>query len=131
VIIAFGAFRSPLVVFAIPVAVLTGMAFAAPIAAFAATQDRMDKFNAVFRFGITPLFLFSGTFFPVEQLPALIQPLAWVTPLWHGVSLCRELALGTIGANPLLDLVHLAVLLAFAGGGIVATMWTFRRRLVK
>ncbi len=42
-----------------------------------------------------PLFLFSGTFFPVSQLPALLQPLAYVTPLWHGVDLCRTLALGT------------------------------------
>ena len=50
--------------------VLTGLAFAAPIMAFCATQKTPEKFNAVFRFGITPLFLFSGTFFPVESLPA-------------------------------------------------------------
>jgi lipooligosaccharide transport system permease protein len=131
VMVAFGAVLSPLVVLAIPVAALTGMAFSAPIAAFAATQDRMDKFNAIFRFGITPLFLFSGTFFPIEQLPAFLQPLAWVTPLWHGVELCRSLSLGTIGADPVMALVHLAVLLLFAGGGLVATLWTFRRRLVK
>jgi lipooligosaccharide transport system permease protein len=131
VMVVFGATRSPLVIFAIPVAALTGMAFSAPIAAFAASQDRMDKFNALFRFGITPLFLFSGTFFPVEQLPAFLQPLAWVTPLWHGVELCRGLSLGTIGADPLLDFVHLLVLVAFAGGGTLATVVTFRRRLVK
>jgi lipooligosaccharide transport system permease protein len=131
VMVLFGAARSPLVALAIPVATLTGMAFAGPIAAFAATQDRMDKFNAIFRFGITPLFLFSGTFFPIEQLPAFVQPLAWVTPLWHGVSLARGLALGTITDEPLLALVHLAVLLLFAGGGIAAALWTFRRRLVK
>jgi lipooligosaccharide transport system permease protein len=131
VMVAFGAVRSPLVVLAIPVAALTGMAFSAPIAAFAATQDRMDKFNAIFRFGITPLFLFSGTFFPIEQLPAFLQPLAWVTPLWHGVELCRSLSLGTIGADPVLALVHLAVLLLFAGGGLLWTLYTFRQRLVK
>ena len=34
---------------------------------------------------MTPLMLFSGTFFPVSQLPAWLQPVAWVTPLWHGV----------------------------------------------
>lgn len=131
VMVAFGAARSPLVVFSIPVAVLTGMAFSAPIAAFAATQDRMDNFSAIFRFGITPLFLFSGTFFPVEQLPAYLQPIAWVTPLWHGVELCRDLSLGTIGADPLMALVHLVVLLVFVCGGILATLMTFRRRLVK
>ena len=70
VIVAFGAAMSPLIVLAIPVGVLTGLAFAAPIMAFCATQKTPDRFNAVFRFGITPLFLFSGTFFPVESLPA-------------------------------------------------------------
>ena len=60
---------SPLVVLAIPAGVLTGMAFAAPIAAFSATQKTPIKFNALFRFVITPLFLFSGTFFPVSSLP--------------------------------------------------------------
>jgi lipooligosaccharide transport system permease protein len=131
VIVAFGAARSPLIVLAIPVAMLTGMAFSAPIAAFASTQDEMTKFNAVFRFGITPLFLFSGTFFPIEQLPAFIQPLAWITPLWHGVDLARALSLGTVGEAPLLALAHLLVLLAFIVAGVLAALWTFRRRLVK
>ena len=70
-----------------------GLAFAAPIAAFSATQRTPDKFDALFRFGITPLFLFSGTFYPVESLPIVLQPLAWITPLWHGVALaaaCRS-----------------------------------------
>ena len=52
---------------AIPAAVLTGMAFAGPIAAFAATQKTPDRFSTIFRFGITPLFLFSGTFFPITH----------------------------------------------------------------
>ena len=47
---------------------------------------------------VTPLFLFSGTFFPVTQLPPVLRWIAYVTPLWHGVALCRGLALGTIGA---------------------------------
>src|SRR5687767_5942088 len=127
----FGAARSPLIVLAIPVATLTGMAFSAPIAAFAATQDEMTKFNAVFRFGITPLFLFSGTFFPIEQMPAFVQPIAWITPLWHGVDLARSLSLGTVGDAPLLALAHLLVLLAFLAGGLAAALVTFRRRLVK
>ena len=71
VIIAFGAAavaaRSS---FAIPAAVLTGMAFATPIAAFATTQYNPNKFNAIFRFGILPLFLFSGTFYPISNLPS-------------------------------------------------------------
>ena len=73
VIVLFGAAQSPLIVLAIPAAVLTGMAFAAPIAAFSATQKTPSKFAAIFRFGITPLFLFSGTFFPIE-LAAGVAP---------------------------------------------------------
>jgi lipooligosaccharide transport system permease protein len=129
VTLLFGAVRSPLAVLAIPVATLTGLAFATPIVAFAATQKTMNKFSYLFRFGITPLFLFSGTFFPIEQLPAAIQPLAWLTPLYHGVALCRALALGTIGADPAIALVHLAVLIGFIVAGLVATMLTFEHRL--
>src|SRR4051794_41188496 len=69
----FGAIKSPLAVFAIPAGVLTGLAFAAPIAAFAATQRRPDMFSNIFRFGVTPLFLLSGTFFPIESLPNWLQ----------------------------------------------------------
>ena len=90
VIVAFGASRSPLIVLAIPAAVLTGLAFATPIMAFTATQRTPDRFAAMFRFGITPLFLFSGTFYPIESLPAFLQPIAWISPLWHGVDACRD-----------------------------------------
>src|SRR5438876_4782768 len=127
----FGAAASPLILLAIPAAVLTGMAFATPIAAFSATQRTPEKFNAVFRFGITPLFLFSGTFFPISNLPATIQPIAWLSPLWHGVELSRALALGTISQAPLLALAHVAVLAAI----VVAGMWwafrTVEARLVR
>ncbi|MEA2608127.1 MAG: lipooligosaccharide transport system permease protein, partial [Chloroflexota bacterium] len=131
VIVLFGAAASPLVVLAIPAAVLTGMAFAAPIAAFSATQKTPDRFAAIFRFGITPLFLFSGTFFPLNSLPAFLQPLAWLTPLYHGVALARGLSLGTIGADPLFALVHLLALLAFIAVGTLLTIRTVERRLVR
>lgn len=127
----FGAAASPLIVLAIPAAVLTGMAFAGPIAAFSATQRTVEKFNAVFRFGITPLFLFSGTFFPVESLPTFLQVVAWFTPLYHGVALCRELALGTAAEEPLLMLAHTAILVAFAAVGAWATVRMFERKLVR
>ena len=131
VIVLFGAAASPLVVLAIPAAVLTGMAFAAPIAAFSATQRTPDRFSWIFRFGITPLFLFSGTFFPLASLPAVLQPLAWLTPLYHGVALTRGLSLGTIGADPLFALVHLAALLAFLVVGTWAFLRTIERRLIR
>ena len=129
VTVLFGAVTGPTAVLAVPAALLTGLAFAAPIAAFSATQKDANGFNALFRFGVIPLFLFSGTFFPVAQLPALLQPLAYVTPLWHGVDLCRSLALGT--AEPAMTLVHLAYLGTMTAVGVAAALVTFRRRLVR
>ena len=122
VIVLFGAAASPLVVLAIPAAVLTGLAFAAPIAAFSATQRTPDRFSNIFRFGITPLFLFSGTFFPLTSLPAFLQPLAWLTPLYHGVALTRGLSLGTIVSDPVFAVVHLVALLAFIAAGTWALL---------
>ena len=131
VIVLFGAATSPLIVLAIPAAALTGMAFAAPIAAFAATQRTPDRFNAIFRFGITPLFLFSGTFYPVESLPTFLQPLAWITPLYHGVALARGLSLGTIGQAPGIAAIHLLVLLGFIAVGTWFAIRTIDARLVR
>jgi len=131
IIVLFGAAGSPLVVLAIPAAVLTGMAFAAPIAAFAATQRTPDRFSTIFRFGITPLFLFSGTFFPLNSLPAFLQPLAWLTPLYHGVALTRGLSLGTVVDDPVVALVHMVALIGFIAVGTWALLQTMERRLVR
>jgi lipooligosaccharide transport system permease protein len=125
----FGAVTSPLTLLAWPAAVLTGLAFGAPMAAFTATQKTESAFPTIFRFVITPLFLFSGTFFPIEQLPDAIEPVAWLTPLFHGVTLTRSLALGH-DLDPLRLGIHLAVLLAIVGVSLAVAMRTFHRRLV-
>jgi lipooligosaccharide transport system permease protein len=131
VIVLFGAATSPLIVLAIPAAVLTGMAFAAPIAAFSATQKTPIKFNSLFRFVITPLFLFSGTFFPVSSLPPLLQSIAWLTPLYHGVALTRGLSLGTISEDPLAAAVDVVFLSAFVIVGTILAIRTIGARLVR
>ena len=127
VMASFGAITSPWVLAAVPVAVLTGLAFAAPIEAWAITVSKDTSFALVFRFGMIPLFLFSGTFFPVTQLPVWIRPLAYVTPLWHGVALCRALSLGTATLGG--ALVHVGYLTALAAVSIVVGNRTYRRRL--
>jgi lipooligosaccharide transport system permease protein len=127
VMAAFGAITSPWVLAAVPVAVLTGLAFAAPVEAWAITVSKDTSFALVFRFGMIPLFLFSGTFFPVTQLPVWIRPLAYVTPLWHGVALCRSLSLGTATLGG--AVVHLGYLAALAAVSIVVGNRTYRRRL--
>jgi lipooligosaccharide transport system permease protein len=127
VITAFGAVESPFGILAIPVTVLVGLSFAGPIAAWAAHAQNEASFVAIFRFVILPMFLFSGTFFPISSLPTPLEVIAWLTPLWHGVTLCRDLTLGTMGWS---DLGHLAYLLAFVTAGLLAARWTYTRRLV-
>jgi lipooligosaccharide transport system permease protein len=123
----FGAVHMPLVLAAIPAAVLTGLAFSAPIIAFAATLDKGANFNALFRFIITPLFLFSGVFFPVSRLPKLLQTVAAFTPLFHGVELTRGLALQTIGRSE--ALVHVGYLVTLLTLGTAVAVWAFVRKL--
>jgi lipooligosaccharide transport system permease protein len=124
---AFGAIQSPWMIAALPVAVLTGLAFATPIEAWAVTRTRDTSFAMIFRFGMIPLFLFSGTFFPVTQLPGWLQPIAYLTPLWHGVSLCRALNLGTADLGQVV--IDVAYLAALAAAGLLAGNRTYRRRL--
>jgi len=111
----------------IPAGVLTGMAFAAPLAAFAATQDSEGGFTLIFRLGIVPLFLFSGVFFPISSLPGWLRLVAYVTPLWNGVDLCRRLTLGSSSAPEVA--LHVAYLGAVALAGVAAARVTYRRRL--
>jgi lipooligosaccharide transport system permease protein len=127
VIAAFGAVESPLGVLAIPVTVLVGLSFSAPMAAWAAHAQNEVSFVAIFRFVVLPMFLFSGTFFPISSLPTPLEVLAWITPLWHGVTLCRDLTLGTVSVG---DLGHLVYLLCFVTAGLVAARITYRKRLV-
>jgi lipooligosaccharide transport system permease protein len=125
---AFGAIRSGWAAACLPVAVLTGLAFAAPLDAFAVTREKTDQsFNVIFRFGMIPLFLFSGTFFPITQLPAWLRPIAYATPLWHGVALCRALSLGYADLAGALG--HIGYLVAITVIGLVAGQLTYRRRL--
>lgn len=127
VAVAFGGLALPAVGPVAAAGVLLGLAFSAPILAYAATLQANGNFNVMFRFVITPLFLFSGVFVPVDRLPAFLQVLAWATPLFHGVELVRGVALGTLswpGA-----FVHVAYLLVVTGVGTAVALKTFARRL--
>ena len=128
VITAFGAVSSPLGILAIPVTVLVGLSFSLPIAAWAAHTETEVSFVAIFRFVILPMFLFSGTFFPISSLPAPLEVIAYLTPLWHGVTLCRDLTLGDVELWS--DLLHLGYLLMCCAGGLALARMTYRRRLV-
>lgn len=122
VIAAFGGLGSAWGLLALPVALLTGMAASAPVCAVAVGLDNDAGFSMIFRFGVIPAFLFSGAFFPVSQLPNWIEWLAYVSPLWHGVELSRDLSLSTVEVLPALG--NLAYLAAWFG---VGTWFAVRR----
>jgi lipooligosaccharide transport system permease protein len=124
----FGSFGSWWVLLCLPITVLTGMAFAVPVFAFSAKQESDGGFNILFRFIMTPLFLFSGVFFPIDQLPAVIRPIAWIMPLWHGVDANRSLALGSPDVAGVLG--HTAYLVVAIVIGALLARRSFTKRLV-
>jgi lipooligosaccharide transport system permease protein len=124
---AFGLIRSAWAAGLLPAAVLLGVAFAAPVAAWSVTLTTPTPMNYLFRFGSVPLMLFSGTFFPVGSLPGWLRPVAYATPLWHGVALCRGLCLGDADAGS--AAIHVGYLSAMAGLGLWWGSRTYKRRL--
>lgn len=124
----FGVVHTPWAALAIPVAVLSGLSIATPVYAFAISRENESSFSLLYRFGNVPLFLFSGTFFPISQLPAVIRPLAYLSPLWHGIDLCRSLVAGN--PTPGMAALHVAYLLAWTVAGFLLARRLFIRRLV-
>jgi lipooligosaccharide transport system permease protein len=127
VMAAFGLVRSAWAVLLLPAALLLGLAFAAVTAAWTITLRHETALNYPIRFGAIPLMLFSGTFFPVSRLPGWAQPVAYATPLWHGVALCRSLSLGDGDAGS--AAIHVGYLAALTAVGLWAGARTYRRRL--
>jgi lipooligosaccharide transport system permease protein len=119
--------RSWGLVYALGFAVLTGLAYAVPMAAWTSTRDSDSSFPAILRFGLIPMFLFAGVFYPIDQLPAWLRPVAYVTPLYHGVELCRDAVLEQLELGP--TLVHVAVLVGVVVAAWVVATRTFTRRL--
>jgi lipooligosaccharide transport system permease protein len=127
VLTIFGITRTPLAILVVPVAMLIGTAFSSCLYAFTTTQKNDVGFSALFRFVINPLFLFSGTFFPLTQLPDQIEWVAWLTPLFHGVQLIRGLVLGNL--DWALAPIHLGYLLAMLAIGVTLADRLLRRRM--
>jgi lipooligosaccharide transport system permease protein len=122
-----GAVPSAWGILAIPAAGLCSAAFCAVLAAYSVGLDSDASFPMIMRLGVLPLFLFSGTFFPVSQLPRALRPLAVFSPLWHGVELARDATTGQFDAAPVL--AHIAVLVACVGVGAMLGVRAFTRRL--
>ena len=129
--VAFGAVPSAWGVLSIFVATLTGLSVGLVVMAYVATITEDDsKIALLMRFIIAPMFLFSGTFFPLTQLPVFLQWIGWISPLWHGAELGRVLSYGM--SEPLwLSVIHLAYPLLLGLAGWKSSQRTVTRRLDK
>ena len=130
--VAFGALEIGPALLAVPPAVVTGLAFQTAVTAFTVTREDETSLSTLFRFGIIPLFLFSGTFFPISQLPDALQWIAYATPLFHGVELVRKIALPDVDASVVTELsiwVHVAYLVVMTGLALFLASRFLSRRL--
>lgn len=127
VAVLLGAVPSAWGILAVPAAGLCSGAFAALLAAYSISLDSDLSFPMIMRLGVLPLFLFSGTFFPINQLPSGLRPLAVLSPLWHGVELGRAATTGNFDAPAIA--AHIGVLLGLIALGAFLGLRTFTKRL--
>lgn len=108
-------------------AILVGTAMAAVTTAFTARLKQDVGLPMYFRFVVIPMFLFSGAFFPIDQLPGWLQWVAYATPLYHGVELCRAMV---VGGTPSVDpWVSVGYLVALTVIGTALIVPPFARKL--
>jgi lipooligosaccharide transport system permease protein len=107
-----GLVDSPMIVLAIPSLIVAGIIFAEMAVFYAAVVPGIDYFNYYFTLVVTPMFLFSGVFFPIDGLPAIVESIAYFTPLYHLVNITRGLAGGVLPWADMLWLLATAAVLA-------------------
>jgi lipooligosaccharide transport system permease protein len=126
VMTAFGAVSSWWAVLAVPAAVLLGLAVAAPTLAYTAWIRSDNMFPLLIRFVVIPMTLFAGVFFPVDAMPPVARWIAYVSPLWHAVELCRYATAGIPSALPVLAHVAYLSVWMVAGYGLARSRYTKR-----
>jgi len=126
VLAVFGALASWLAV-AIPlVATLIGLAHGAPIVGISANLESTGLYAVLLRVVLFPMFIFSGAFFPVDDLPVFAAWFVRALPIWHGVELCRHLALGNLSN---IDAIHLLYLVIWSAAGIGFARYRFHKHV--
>jgi len=128
VILALGYGHTWLAIWVLPVGLLVGLTFGAAGLVMNALAPNYDFFTYFFTLVLTPMLLFSGVYFPVEQMPPWLAGVAGFLPLKHAIDLARPLMLGQVPAQAVL---HVAVLLFYAALGYYAALVLTRRRLLK
>jgi lipooligosaccharide transport system permease protein len=127
VVAAFGLISSAWAILIPPLVVLGGLCFSVIGYAFTSLIPKIDLYSYFFTLGITPMFLFSGIFFPFERLPDWVEVVAWLTPLYHLVEITRGLA---TGPEALAILANVAWLAAVSAILFAVPVRAVRRRLV-
>ena len=127
VISFFGLIRYPEGLLILPLAFLGGIAFGSVGLLFTAMVKGIEMFNLPVFLFITPMFLFSGTFFPLKNLPAWAQKIAALLPLTHLARLVRGLSLGLVDAGLFWSLIYL---LLFSAVFFPLAIYAMRKRLV-
>ena len=128
VIAALGLVGSPLMALVVPLSAVAGFAFAAMAMVFTAIAPTIDHLNYSITFGLTPMFLLSGVYFPIETMPTPLAALVWAAPLVHAVRPFRALNQGTFPPDAWFDLAYLIV---FGLTLAALSVWLMRRRLIK
>lgn len=129
--VAFGAAPGAWSWLSVPITVLAASAFGAPLQAYAATLDTEgSQFTFVQRFIVMPLTLFSGTYFPLSAMPGWLQWIGWVSPVWHGTELARDVTYGAVEPG-WLTVVHLAFLLSASLAGLTWAVRVYTGRLLR
>lgn len=131
IMIAFDAVPRGVLVSAlvIPIGVLSAAAFGALLQAYASTlTDEGYQFAFVQRFVIMPMFLFAGTFFPLSSMPIYLHWIGWISPVWHGTQLARQVTYGAV-EPPWLTLVHVVFLVACTVVGVLWMRRSYTRRM--
>lgn len=125
---AFGFVALPQGLFILPFAFAGGLAFGAAGMFFTGIVPTIDMFNLPIFLFISPMFLFSGTFFPISNLPAWAQPFALAFPLHHLVELFRRFCAGSHETATWISLLYLPLFLLIFG---LLALWVMKRRLIR
>ena len=131
ILLAFGAIPVASALPLLLTSMFAGWGWASLMLAFTARLESDDGYFAIIsRFVVTPLFLFSGTFYPLEQMPIYLQPIGWVSPIWHSTELGRFLSYGA-EIEPIMFFVHFGYLALMGVVGMSLAYPKFHQRLLK
>lgn len=129
ILVAFGAVPLSSVLGLMASSILAAWGWSSIMLAVTARLERDEGYFAIIaRFVVAPMFLFSGTFYPLDQMPIFLQPIGWVSPLWHATELGRNLSYG-MEVDPLMFWVHIGYLAILGVVGMALTYPKFAERL--